>query len=91
MAKESETSVSPSRISGTIFVAPPSSCGMAVNGAGTEVKGRPLWASAMATFQQCGLKGRDVSAPTRSYRRMDIGSGAPRMYQMGDKARFRTK
>ena len=57
---------SPSRITGTVFETPPSTAGTAVKGVGTLRKSSPLWASAIAVFQQCGLKGRCDLSPTRS-------------------------
>ena len=57
---------SPSRITGTVFETPPSTSGTSVKGVGTLWKSSPLWASDIAVFQQCGLKGRVGVVPTRS-------------------------
>lgn len=66
MAKESDTTWSPSRITGTVLDTPPSTLATSRKRVGTERNSSPLCRSAIATFQQCGLKGLRSSAPTRS-------------------------
>lgn len=66
MRQESLTVVSPSTSTGTSFCSEKAMASFSVKRQGTVRTARPLWASAMRVFQQCGLKRSDSSAPARS-------------------------
>src|SRR5580658_1882340 len=77
MSQLSQTTVSPSRITGTRPWPEKAIASLSVNRQGSVSTARPLCASAIRVRQQYGLNRSAGSAPARSYSTIDIDPPSP--------------